>query len=175
MKLPKIERVAYLFGEIDDQSSQVLLDEIYAHTREFPKEPLTILINSHGGFCNSGFALYNEIKRLNDLGLTINTRIIGRAASIAGVVALAGKKREISKHAFVMIHGVSSEPNTALTVVDFKRQAEDLRFTQEVVQSIYMERTDMSKSYFNYILSLNVDFNLTPEEAYFHGIVDEII
>lgn len=65
---------------------------------------LHIRINSPGGSVMDGAAIYNALKR-HDAGVLID--IEGMAASMAGIIAMAGHKVRINKSAFFMVHSSS--------------------------------------------------------------------
>ena len=63
-----------------------------------------VWINSVGGSVLEGMAIYDAI---NNSSIIVNTRCIGVAASMAGVIFQAGKKRIMNDYSRLMIHGVS--------------------------------------------------------------------
>jgi len=61
-----------------------------------------LLINSPGGDVTSGTAIYNLLVSIRE---KVSVEIIGLAASIASIIALAGKEKPvIHEGAFFMIH-----------------------------------------------------------------------
>ena len=65
-------------------------------------EEVIIDINSGGGSIVEGFAIYSAIK---DAPLKTTTRVIGLAASMAGIISQAGDKRIILDYALFHSHG----------------------------------------------------------------------
>lgn len=65
-------------------------------------EDVIIDINSGGGSIVEGFAIYSAIK---DAPLNTTTRVIGLAASMAGIISQAGDKRIILDYALFHSHG----------------------------------------------------------------------
>ena len=63
--------------------------------------PITVNINSPGGDVFEGIAIYNLLRE-HDGEVTVN--VIGLAASIASVIAMAGDNIRIAKSAYFMIH-----------------------------------------------------------------------
>lgn len=63
-----------------------------------------VLINSPGGSVMDGNAIYNTLKAS---GKTINVKVLGVAASIASVIAMAGDTIEMPANSMMMIHNAS--------------------------------------------------------------------
>lgn len=65
------------------------------------KDCIHVWINSPGGIVTDGMSIYNAILATKT---KVNTRCIGMAASIAGVIFQAGRIREINDYGFLMYH-----------------------------------------------------------------------
>lgn len=65
---------------------------------------INLRINSPGGACFEGNAIYNAIQRHP---ATVTTHIDGLAASMASVIAMAGAQVHMAKNAMIMIHNPS--------------------------------------------------------------------
>lgn len=80
--------------------------EVFGREMEFLAangvEEVIIDINSGGGSIVEGFAIYSAIK---DAPLKTTTRVIGLAASMAGIISQAGDKRVILDYALFHSHG----------------------------------------------------------------------
>ena len=63
-----------------------------------------VWINSVGGSVVEGMAIYDAIKNSK---ITVNTKCIGVAASMAGVIFQAGATRTMNDYSRLMVHGVS--------------------------------------------------------------------
>lgn len=166
----------YIFGEIDHESTNGWLYQIDHHFKENPGTELVLNINSHGGFCHSGFAMYNAIRMHCLAGNKIATRIIGRAGSMAGVIALAGDRREIAKYASVMIHATTVTINDQTYTAKFlSEEAKSLQFTGDLVKEIYLERSNVKEAYFNHIIESGCDVELRSYDAIALGICDTLV
>jgi ATP-dependent Clp endopeptidase proteolytic subunit ClpP len=66
-----------------------------------PVTELDVLISSDGGDVSTGFAICDRLKRLN---ARVNVHVIGLAASMASVIAMAGTEVVMSANGFMMIH-----------------------------------------------------------------------
>lgn len=85
---------------------------------------IRLLLNSPGGSVFDGMAIYNIIASERS---KVSVEVVGLAASIASIIALAGSKLSIAKGAYLMIH----DPYT-LTVGG----ANDLRKTADLLDSM---------------------------------------
>ncbi|MCS2478483.1 Clp protease ClpP [Bacteroides faecis] len=97
-----------LYGEISDEggdgkiASRDIVNELMYMDGSY--ENLNIRINSIGGDVYPGIAIFNAIRQCRS---NVTIYIDGIAASIAGVIALCGKRVEMSRYSRMMLHNVS--------------------------------------------------------------------
>lgn len=106
----------YFFAEIMPDTIADLLMTLKALEADLLKQqielgldtpaPIHLHINSGGGDSFSGFAAANAIQRCR---VPVHTHVCGYAASSATLLIMAGAKRTIQPHAFMLIHQLSSE------------------------------------------------------------------
>ncbi len=97
---------------------------------------IDVRINSYGGDVFDGLAIYRQ---LVDHPATITVHIDGMAASIASIIAMAGKRIVMSESGFIMIHdawGVAM--GNAATM---RTQADKLEVVTEQLAQVYVART----------------------------------
>ena len=82
-------------------ASEVTPEGIIAALNDANGEAVEILINSNGGSVAAGIAIANAIKRYPGETTCV---VLGLAASMASVVACAGKTLKMGEGAFLMIH-----------------------------------------------------------------------
>lgn len=89
------------------------------------KKSITVYINSPGGSVTEGMALYNILASVRE---KVTVEVIGLAASIASIVALAGKNLVMDEGTYYMIHnpwtiawGEADEMRKAADVLDKMR------------------------------------------------------
>jgi ATP-dependent protease ClpP protease subunit len=75
-------------------------------------EEINVHINSGGGSVLEGYGIFSAIRNAKT---TVNTHIDGIAASIAGIIAMAGNKRTIADFGRLMIHDPSFGGSNAKT------------------------------------------------------------
>lgn len=96
---------------------------------------LIVRINSPGGSVFDGLAIYNYLATLAD----VTTIVEGVAASMASVIALAGKTRRIAENSFFMVHSPWSA--VAGTADDMRETADLLDKLAASLAGIYSKRT----------------------------------
>lgn len=131
-------------------------------------EPLDIEINSPGGYVNAGTEIYTML--LTHKG-EVNITIGSQAASIASVIAMAGKRVSISPAGKMMIHNVSGQGGG-----DYRDMADysDFLFkNNEMLANTYVLKTGKPKQ--ELLDMMNAETWLNADEALENGFVDEIL
>lgn len=134
--MPKVS--IYLNGEISPFnepewglfSNQFIVDQISAAPKGFDEVELTI--NSPGGDVVEGFAMYDYLR---SLGVKITTKGVGRVASIATVIFLAGDDRQIAENTEFMIHNPWTFAEGDADSLE--KSAEQLREIENKIASFY--------------------------------------
>lgn len=131
-------------------------------------EPLDIEINSPGGYVNAGTEIYTML--LTHKG-EVNITIGSQAASIASVIAMAGKRVAISPAGKMMIHNVSGQGGG-----DYRDMADysDFLFkNNEMLANTYVLKTGKPKQ--ELLDMMNAETWMNADEALEKGFVDEIL
>lgn len=131
-------------------------------------EPLDIEINSPGGYVNAGTEIYTML--LTHKG-EVNITIGSQAASIASVIAMAGKRVAISPAGKMMIHNVSGQGGGDYRdMVDYS----DFLFkNNEMLANTYVLKTGKPKQ--ELLDMMNAETWMNADEALENGFVDEIL
>ena len=95
-----------------------------------------VVINSGGGEVFEGYAIYNYLLSLNK---PITTRGVGIVASIATVIFLAGKKRQLYNNTQFLIHNPWSM--TEGDANEFIKKAEELKNIENNLIDFYVQHT----------------------------------
>ena len=98
--------------------------------------PLVVEINSPGGNVWDGLSIYNMLRGRQ---APVTTRVVGIAASIASIIALAGDTVEMAEASLFMIHDPSGM--VAGTSEDMRKMANALDQHAEVLAGIYAKAT----------------------------------
>lgn len=126
-------------------------------------------INSPGGSVTEGMAIRNEIIKLRESGVTVDAEIMGVAASIASVIALAGDSLKMRTGSYLMVHRPYS-----VAVVDFEEAAslsDTLKKMEQDLVDIYEESSNLERTEIEDFVRLEtwfsakeaVDFNFAQE------------
>lgn len=130
-------------------------------------KPITVRINSGGGDVFAGCEIYNMLKSYNG---DVTIEIHGLCASIASVIAMAGKCK-MSPLAEIMVHNVSTRAEGDYR--DMEHTAEVLKKTNKTIANAYMLKTGMKEEEARKLMDKETWF--TAEEALELGLVDEIM
>lgn len=94
---------------------------------------IKLLLNSPGGSVFDGMAIHNMLSNYRD---KLDIEVVGVAASIASIIALAGKKLTIANGAYLMIHN----PLTIMV-----GEAQDLRKTADLLDKMKVDFVNIYK------------------------------
>lgn len=133
-----------------------------------PYEPLNIEINSPGGYVTAGTEIYTML--LTHKG-EVNITIASEAASMASVIAMAGKRVSISPTARLMIHNVSGQGGGDYR--DMLEYSDFLFKNNDMLANAYVLKTGKQKQ--EVLDMMNAETWLTADEALENGFVDEIL
>lgn len=131
-------------------------------------EDLEIEINSGGGDVYAGSEIYTTLK---DYKGNVTVKIVGRAASAASVIAMAGKKVLISPTAQIMIHNVSEMAKGDYRV--FEHEAEVLKNYNVSIANAYRLKTGMEMKELLSLMNKETWFN--AQQAVQYKFADEIM
>ena len=129
--------------------------------------PLVIEINSPGGNVWDGLAIYNMLRGRQ---APVTTRVVGIAASIASIIALAGDTVEIADAALFMIHDPSGM--VAGTSEEMRKMADALDQHAEVLAGIYSKVTGRPTAQIRAAMKEETWF--TAQEAIQFGLADKM-
>ena len=103
LELLKSERIILLEGSINDKSANQIVCKMLLLDKVETK-PIQLYINCPGGKITSGLAIYDAMQTVKS---PVHTYVIGRASSMAAVIAAAGEPGHRSgyENCRVMVHG----------------------------------------------------------------------
>jgi len=130
--------------------------------------PIRIIINSPGGECFAGAAIYNALAQYQGRKIV---RVDGVAASMASIIAMVGDEIYMSPGSTMMIH----RPSVGAwgNIEDLKKAINMLEALEETMIPIYQERTGLSKE--EVFALLDKETWLSPEQAVELGFADKLI
>ena len=128
--------------------------------------PLLVEINSPGGNVWDGLSIYNQLRGRK---APVTTRVVGIAASIASIIALAGDRVEMADAALMMIHDPSGMASG--TSEDMRKMADALDQHAEVLVGVYAKKTGKPPESIRAAMKAETWF--TTEEAMMFGLCDK--
>ncbi len=129
-------------------------------------DQITIKIDSVGGNAFQALSIYNEIKALQDRGITITAHVEVLAASAASFIAIACNKVVMNSYAMMMIHAVGMFVQS-----ESQQQLKDT--FDQVLVDLYSKRSGKSAKQIKDLLKQ--DTWLLANEAKDMGLADEVI
>ena len=148
-------------------TANILLMEQKALGLESPI-PIYLHISSYGGVIFDGLSAMDEVK---NSPVPVYTVIDGCCASAATFMSVAGKKRFINRHSFILIHQIISA--FWGTNQEFEDHVKNMRKFMKIMKGVYREHTKISMKKLDEILKHDLWFD--ANEALKLGLVDEII
>lgn len=165
----------YFNGQINDENcfqlSQALnqCKNLVLSNQHCPNH-INLYIQSPGGSLLPALALVDEIINYE---IDIHTYVRGYTASAATLLSVVGKKRFISKHSLMMIHGVKLNERPVSTVLDIKDLDYNIDLFMSIISDIYLENSNIDKKI---LLDLfDHDIWINASKALEFGLVDEIL
>lgn len=157
-------RQVHLTGEISPKVVQPVIAQIMG-LQLVSDEPIVLWINSPGGFLTDGFALIDCIRMSK---VPIFTVIRGMAASMAGLISLAGHQRYITENSTFMAHDIHAG------VWDYgdklKARAENIEKNQNHVFSFLRNNSKLSEQ--DLEKARHEELWLDPQQCLEKGVVD---
>lgn len=124
-------------------------------------------INSGGGNVHDGMAIYSLLQARKD---DVTCRVDGVAASIASVIALAGKELRMPRNALLMIHDPWGFCQGGAD--EMRRMADALDKHKDAIVAVYTSKTGRTKADVSAKMSAETWF--TGDDAREYGLADVI-
>ena len=164
------DRIILLGTPIDDDVANLIVAQLLFLQAEDPKKDIDLYINSPGGSCTAGLAIYDTIQSLS---CDVKTYCIGQCASMGAVLLAAGTagKRYALPHSRIMIH----QPwgGAQGTASDINIQAQEILRTKATLNGILAAHTKQTLRKIE--RDTDRDFFMSAEEAVAYGLVDQVV
>jgi ATP-dependent Clp protease protease subunit len=164
------QRIVVLGQPVDDAVANRLCAQLLLLSAEDSRADISLYINSPGGSVTSGLAIYDVMKLIpND----VSTLAMGLAASMGQFLLSAGTKgkRYSLPHARVLMHQGSA--GIGGTAADIEIQAENLDYTNNLINSLIAEHTGQPKQTIDADSARDRWF--TAEQALQYGFIDQLV
>ena len=156
-----------LWGEVSAADLRAKIDAIRA---EDQSAAITVVLNSYGGDVTEGVAIYNLLQATG-----VDVVISGMAASIASVIAMAGRKVSMYDNSTLFVHHAWTwgEGNAA----DFEQRTEELKAADQVLVDAYVRKSGRTEDEIRSLLDgPNGDgSSIDAARALELGLIDEIL
>lgn len=168
-----MERIIFLGEEIDDFVANIINAQLlFLESEEETKdEPIWLYINSPGGECYSGLAIYDTMQLIK---APVYTCVMGLAASMAFVLSISGEK----KHRYALPHSrlMMHQPWGGTGAV----QATDMAIANEEMQELKTDLIDIialhtKKDYDTVKNDAERDKWFTSKRALEYNAIDKIL
>ena len=157
-------------GEITEESVYSLILQLRYLSSENPDTAITMFINSPGGSVTSGLALYDVMQAIR---CPVRTVCTGIAASMAALLFISGRSRDMLPHARIMVHDPLIPGGIGGSALKIDALAKDLMQARETTAAIIAAHTGRT---------LEEVYARTATDSYFNageavawGLADRII
>lgn len=149
------------------------IEQLNAELSKAKGKDLFIDIDSVGGCVHTGINIYTHIRRYaEENNATITTRSSGFVASIATAIFLSGDNRIVNEFMQPFVHEPLFVWSDATTADEFRKDAETLEKTRNLLAEFYVSNTNMSKS--KALELMANDTWMTATECLEYGFATEI-
>ena len=154
----------YFAAEIDDVSVQELITALKKLEKKLLKQAIDLdgyeprvrlYIKSDGGDIFAGFSAMDHIRNMK---IDVTTVADGCCASAATFLLLAGKKREIGQHGYVLIHQLATDGFWG-KYEDMKDEMKNCDQFMKTIREIYDKETELPTKKLNKMLKRDVFLN----------------
>jgi len=141
---------------------------------EAKRPPVNIYLSTYGGSIYDMFAIYDEIKKLQET-YEVNLYCVGKIMSAGTIIMLAVDK----KHRFAypsttfMFHTLSSF--TYGKIKEMEEDIDEAKRLHNLMLKIYKENTSIPEDKLNDIYKRKKDLYMTAEQAKKYKIIDKIV
>lgn len=194
------DRNLYLFGDINNdmtfdfiksintivqkdkeiwENNDKAIQAVYGHpgssvTAKLGFPEVNVYLNSVGGYCYEGFAIYDALQRLNK-HCKVNIIVTGACMSMAIPIVLSVplKQRKCTKYTTFLIHQCSGLAVGKAS--ELEDETTEIKRLTEFVYNIIKDSTSITKEELDDNYSKRKDWIITAEEALANKIISEII
>ena len=166
------DKIIFLGSEINEDVANIINAQLlYLNSITDKDEDIKMFINSPGGSCIDGLAIYDV---MNFIDPDVSTYCMGMCASMGSILVSSGAKgkRFILPNGEVMIHQVSSSTGRVQNA-DLQIAAKESQKTQNILYNILAVNT--GKSFEEIERDADRDHWFTAQEAVDYGLIDKIV
>jgi ATP-dependent Clp endopeptidase proteolytic subunit ClpP len=166
------EHRVYQFGEqVSAASVKSCIKTLARWHRLDPGCDITLVFNSPGGSVIDGFALWDYLSHLKREGHHLTTICQGMAASMGGILFMAGNKRVMGAESVILVHEISF--GAGGKIGDVEDSVEFAKMLAKRVLNIFAARTNLTAKQIDNRWKRK-DWWMDSDEALKLGFCDEI-
>ena len=169
-------REIWVTGEIDEFVVRATMRGLGRIVSGSTRAPVSLLINSEGGYLTDGLAMCDYMKWLQakHQSLVIETRVIGMSYSAAAVISSSGTKghRSVFKSGRFLIHQLSAD-NLNGKMEEIAKVTANLKAGNDCMALHLAENT--GKSFEEICEHLKSETYMSADEAVKFGLVDTVL
>lgn len=161
-------RIVYLGSTINAESAAEIVQALIDLSNG-DKKPITLIINSEGGYADEAFAIYDAIKLCS---APVDALVLRTCYSSAVLVLQACRKRFLSPNTKVMIHD-GTIAISRIHAQEAQTEAKEHARSHKDFSKLLSERTGMPLKKLRRLSAYGKYF--TAEEAVKHGFADRVV
>lgn len=164
----------YVFSEgVDGRTVGHCMNTLSIWHHVDPHAQLEIILHSPGGNVLAGLALFDYIRSLSFQGHVVTMKVLGYAASMAGILLQAGDRRIMGQESYILIHEIGGQ--AVGRIGEIEDTAAFLQKIQDRVVNIFLRRAAGQITRTKFLNSWKrQDWWLSADECLQYGFIDAI-
>lgn len=164
-------RTLYLGSDINEHTSADIVKGLRILEHSSIELPITIVINSHGGDEEDGYAIYDAIKSSQ---CHITGEVLGQASSMSSIILQACDVRVMHPNAICLVHDGDKEFSEGERVkpAEEEENAKWSKYSRYRMYKIYAGRSNKPVKFWDKVCKS--DYIMTAQECLEFGFIDEI-
>lgn len=166
------DRIVMLCDQVTDASASVVIAQLLYLESQDSEKDISLYINSPGGSCTAGMAIYDTMQYIK---CDVSTICIGMAASMGAFLLSSGAKgkRIALPNSEIMIHQPLISGGLSGQCTDIKIHSDHLVRTRNRLNEILAANT--GKSIEQIAIDTERDNYMYADEAKEYGLIDKVI
>lgn len=166
------ERKIFFWGQVDDDSAQKAVAELFYLDSIDPGKEIKFYINSPGGSITAGLAVYDTMRMLKS---PLTAIVTGMAASMGSILLCAAPKgrRYLFPHSRVLIHQPLIMGRIVAPAIDINIHALEMEKERDELNEILANASGQPMEKIR--KDTDRDFYMNAKEAIEYGLADKII
>lgn len=167
----KKKGVLVLHSQITEEHLDIANKLLEYHYDEEWNTPITLLINSPGGYTTVGWSI---IDVMNYIRLPVHTVALGEVCSIAADIFINGDQRTLGEHSTVMIHPHSGGSVGTYHELIASTKGDIIEHQRRILHYLKNSRYNSEEAVVQAFFRNPGDLYLSPQEVIEHGLADSV-